>query len=141
MMKKEELWKDIPNYEGIYQVSDLGRVKSLKFGKERILKPSTDKNNDLVVILSNKNIKKAYRINKLVKFLFDKSGLYWKEYKPTRRNRKLGNFTSEYKGVSFDKNSNKWRASIFINGALINLGIFTSEYDAHLAYQAKLSQI
>lgn len=23
-----EIWKDIPNYEGIYQVSNLGRVKS-----------------------------------------------------------------------------------------------------------------
>jgi hypothetical protein len=24
-----EQWKDIPNYEGLYQVSDLGRVKRL----------------------------------------------------------------------------------------------------------------
>lgn len=34
-----EEWKDIKGYEGLYQVSNLGRVKSLKFGKERILKP------------------------------------------------------------------------------------------------------
>lgn len=26
---KEEIWKDIPGYEGIYQVSDWGRVRSL----------------------------------------------------------------------------------------------------------------
>ncbi len=26
---KEEIWKDIPDYEGIYQVSNLGNVKSL----------------------------------------------------------------------------------------------------------------
>lgn len=26
----EEIWKDVPNYEGIYQASTLGRVKSLK---------------------------------------------------------------------------------------------------------------
>ena len=25
----EEIWKDIPNYEGLYQVSNLGNVKSL----------------------------------------------------------------------------------------------------------------
>jgi hypothetical protein len=25
----QEIWKDIPNYEGFYQVSNLGRVKSL----------------------------------------------------------------------------------------------------------------
>ena len=25
----KEVWKDIPNYEGFYQVSNLGRIKSL----------------------------------------------------------------------------------------------------------------
>ena len=30
-------WKDIKGYEGSYQVSDLGRVKSLKLNRERIL--------------------------------------------------------------------------------------------------------
>lgn len=25
----KEIWKDIPNYEGLYQISNLGRVKSL----------------------------------------------------------------------------------------------------------------
>ena len=25
-----EIWKDIPGYKGLYQVSNLGRVKSLK---------------------------------------------------------------------------------------------------------------
>lgn len=41
-----EIWKDIKGYEGLYQVSDLGRVKSLPklcgrvFRKERILKQS-----------------------------------------------------------------------------------------------------
>ena len=35
----EEIWKDIPNYEGIYKVSNLGRVKSLgRRGKDVVLK-------------------------------------------------------------------------------------------------------
>ncbi|MBQ5900311.1 MAG: hypothetical protein IIW86_00470 [Clostridia bacterium] len=34
-----ETWRDIENTSGQYQVSNLGRVKSLLFGKERILKP------------------------------------------------------------------------------------------------------
>lgn len=33
-----EQWKDIKDYEGLYQVSDEGMVKSLKFDKEKILK-------------------------------------------------------------------------------------------------------
>lgn len=33
-----EEWKDIEGYEGLYQISNYGRVKSLKYGKEKILK-------------------------------------------------------------------------------------------------------
>jgi len=35
----EEVWKDIPGFEGKYQASNLGRIKSLLYGKERIRKP------------------------------------------------------------------------------------------------------
>ena len=31
----KEIWKDIPNYEGYYQVSSLGRVNSLKNNKTK----------------------------------------------------------------------------------------------------------
>ena len=30
-----EIWKDIPNYEGLYQVSNLGNVRSLKEAEEK----------------------------------------------------------------------------------------------------------
>ena len=33
---KEE-WKPIKGYEGLYEVSNMGRVKSLRYGKERIM--------------------------------------------------------------------------------------------------------
>ena len=35
-----EAWKDIPGYEGVYQVSNLGNVRSLKFNKFKVLKKS-----------------------------------------------------------------------------------------------------
>lgn len=38
----EEIWKDIPEYSGVYQISNFGRVRSYKGFrgvKERILKP------------------------------------------------------------------------------------------------------
>lgn len=39
METNSEIWKPIFGFEGLYQVSNCGRVKSLKNGKERILKP------------------------------------------------------------------------------------------------------
>lgn len=35
----EEQWKDISGYEGLYQISNFGRVKSFHFKNSRILKP------------------------------------------------------------------------------------------------------
>ena len=29
-METQEIWKDIQGYEGLYQISNLGRVKALK---------------------------------------------------------------------------------------------------------------
>lgn len=31
----EEVWKDIEGYEGLYQVSNLGNVKSLNYNKTK----------------------------------------------------------------------------------------------------------
>lgn len=33
-----EVWKDIPEYEGLYQVSNLGNVRSLNYRKKGIIK-------------------------------------------------------------------------------------------------------
>ena len=43
MQNYKEIWKDIPNYEGMYQVSNLGRVRTFKRGKKIIMRLSEDK--------------------------------------------------------------------------------------------------
>lgn len=66
-----EVWKDVEGYERLYEVSNLGRVKSLKFGKERILKPRKNckfgyvavvlcKNGELKKILVHRLVGKAF---------------------------------------------------------------------------------
>lgn len=64
-----EIWKDVKNFEGKYQVSNLGNIKSLDFNntkKEKILKPKINKQGYLEVTL-NKNDKHNYRmVNRLV---------------------------------------------------------------------------
>lgn len=60
----EELWKDIKGYEGLYKISNTGKVKSLY--KNRILKPRIKENDYLIVSLyKNKQDKKFY-IHRLV---------------------------------------------------------------------------
>lgn len=61
-----EEWKDIKDYEGLYQVSNMGNVKSLKFGKERILKYKINKYGYYLVCLCNKGVKKFHTIHRLV---------------------------------------------------------------------------
>ena len=63
---KKEIWKDILGYEGLYQVSNFGRVKSIKFGKERLLRPQLIKNGYLCINLYKNNKCKRYLIHRLV---------------------------------------------------------------------------
>lgn len=45
VFKMEEIWKDYPQFEGLYQVSNFGRVKSLNYHREKresILNPIID---------------------------------------------------------------------------------------------------
>lgn len=73
-----EIWKDIVAYEGMYQVSDLGRVKSLKFSKLRLLKNSFDKDGYLLVSLYKNGKQKTITTHRLVAQSF----IYNKDKKP-----------------------------------------------------------
>lgn len=59
-----DIWKDIKGFEGKYQISLEGEVKSLNYNntkKEKILKPKINKQGHLEVTL-NKNNKHYYRM-------------------------------------------------------------------------------
>ena len=65
-----EVWCPIKGYEGLYEVSDKGMVRSLKFWKERIMKPGSDKNGYLIVNLCKNGEKKMYLVHRLVALAF-----------------------------------------------------------------------
>ena len=67
---KKEFWKPVLGYEGHYQVSNFGRVKSIRFGKERILKPFTNKDGYLLVTLSKNGTHKKFQVHRLVALHF-----------------------------------------------------------------------
>ena len=61
-----EEWRDVVGYEGLYQVSNQGRVKSFKWNKERFLKPSMDKDGYLLVTLCAGGKRKTLKVHRLV---------------------------------------------------------------------------
>ena len=63
----EEIWKDIEGYEGLYQVSNMGRVRSLR--KNIILRQGITRGYKRV-ILSTNDIPKHYYIHRLVATAF-----------------------------------------------------------------------
>ena len=60
-----EVWKDVVGYEGLYMVSNLGRVKSLRGNKERILKGYYHRGYRRVDLYKN-GVMKHWRIHRLV---------------------------------------------------------------------------
>ena len=72
----EEIWKDINGYEGSYQVSNMGRIRSLdkvvqcRFGKTAVKKGKILRQRKnvgyLYICLSNKGVHKVYRVHILV---------------------------------------------------------------------------
>jgi hypothetical protein len=161
-MEKIEIWKDTPNYEGHYQVSSFGNIKSLKFGKERILKPIINSHGYYSVKLSKTGKPKMFQVHVLVAMAFLNhipcgheivvdhkdtiklnNNIYNLQLITTRENlskdKKGG--SSQYTGVCWYRPYNKWLSSIQINGKLKHLGYFHCELEASKAYQKALAEL
>ena len=72
----EEIWCDIKNYEGLYQVSNWGRVKSLYDGRhkkfrEKILRPCKNSYGYLRVCFRQNCKSKWYSVHRLVLMTFN----------------------------------------------------------------------
>ena len=64
-----EIFKDIKDYEGLYQVSNLGQILSLNYrntGKPGLMNPGKDKKGYLLVNLYKNRKRKSYKIHQLV---------------------------------------------------------------------------
>jgi len=158
-----EIYKDVIGYEGIYQVSNLGNIKSLKFNKEKVLNPSCSSPDGYYRVNLFINGKSTSR---LVHQLMAESFLNHKvcglklvinHIDFNRTNNRLDNLeivtnrentnkkhlksSSKYTGVYWNKANNKWQSIIYLNGKLKHLGLFKDELDALEAYQKALSKL
>jgi len=160
-----EIWKDVKNYEGRYQISNFGNVKSLNYKrtkKERLLKSVIDGSGYNCVLLYVNGKRKQRNVHQLVAESFlnhepcgfklvinhidlnklnnNVSNL---EIISTRQNsnRKHLKSSSKYVGVSWNKREKKWVTQIIIEGKKKHLGYFVCETKAHLTYQNKLKTL
>jgi hypothetical protein len=161
----EEIFKDIPNYEGMYQVSNLGNVKSLaRKGclKDRMLKLTRCQAGYFRVVLRKDSKTKARTVHQLVAeaFLNHKPCGYElvinhinhdrQDNRPENleivssrenTNRKHLRSSSKYTGVSWQKSAGKWRVMIKFKGKQRYLGLYTDELEASQAYQTALNKL
>ena len=79
-MIQDEVWKDIEGYEGLYQVSNFGNIKSLPkvrhngrgtyIQKEKILKPSNTSTGYKKIELCKDGKRKGFKVHRLVAIAF-----------------------------------------------------------------------
>lgn len=159
---QKEVFKDISGYEGRYQVSNLGNIKSFLKGKERIIKNLEHGRGYLSVRLWKNNKGKTFKIHQLVAFTFlnhKPCGMklivdHKNDIKTDNRVDNLqiitqrensfktqGKYTSKYKGVSFNTKTKKFVSQIYYNKKTMNLGFFDCELAASLAYENKLKEL
>lgn len=152
-----EEFGDIPDYEGLYQVSDLGRVKSLKFNggkKEKVLKMTPLKSGYLSTTFHKERQQTNRTVHQLVAIVFlnhvpCKFKLVVNHINTNKLDNRAANLeiitnrensnqkhipsSSRFTGVSLDKK--RWRAAIVINGIDVRLGSFDNELEASKYYE------
>ena len=81
---EKEIWRPIKGYEGLYEVSNLGRIRSLDritnyangekhLWKGRIMKPAKNKNGYLICDLHKNSKRKTFNVHRLVAQAFIKN--------------------------------------------------------------------
>jgi hypothetical protein len=173
-----ETFKQIPGYEGLYEVSDLGNVKSIgrfiksgsksrekqvRWQNDKILVLSIGVNGYKVVNLRKDNKTKCIYVHRLIADSFiqkllgdlqvdhingdrtnntlDNLRVISAQNNIRNSKKRKGNYTSEYKGVCFDKTRNKFKVEITIDGKCKSIGRFINEKDAALAYNNEALKI
>lgn len=159
-MEDLEIWKDVPNYEGYYQASNLGRIRGVdrviinslgrkKTIKGKIIIPIIGKDGYLKLNLGRNGSKKTFRVHRLVMMAFyGESDLVVDHINRNITDNRLENLryctvrenntfdspnkkkTSKYTGVH-KLREGIWGATIHINKISYYLG--ASEYEEEMA--------
>jgi len=177
MISNMEEWRDIPEYEGYYQASNLGRVRSLdrtvefsdgrkRFYKGKIIKGSLNEDGYRQTTLRGDDIGRSFMFSQIIAVAFlghepnghelvvdhingDKSDnrvenlriVTQRDNSSTCFRSNEESFSSGCVGVDWNENASKWRALIYHDGVQTHLGCYDTEIEASNAYQLALSKI
>lgn len=154
-----EVWKTINDCPD-YLISNFGKVKSIKRGKERVLKGGLNKDGYVYFILCNNGFEKTKTAHQLVaqEFLNHKpcgNKIVVNHINFIRTDNRVENLeiitnrentnkkhiksNSKFVGVGWNIKTKKWISRIYINGKRKHLGCFDCEIEAGNAYQKELS--
>ena len=158
---KEE-WKDIPEYEGDYQASNFGRIRSLNYrksGKIKFLKNSLN-GEYYRVILSKENKTKIFLIHQLIAMTFlghkpDKHKLVIDHINSNKLDNRIENLriVTQRENTTKERTlksglptgvtvcGKKFRSRISINKIKKNIGLFLTSEEASQAYQNELQKV
>lgn len=163
----EEIWKSIPGYEGYYEASNMGRIKScyrmviLSTGrkitvKESILRPTIGPEGYASVGLTIKNFRKSFKVHRLIMLAFEgPSNLLVDHINGDKTDNRLENLeyvtvrenVSRAAKIKRDlptgviKIKNKYISKITVNGVYYHLGIYNTSEEAASIYQKALSDL
>ena len=166
-----EEFRSVKDYEGIYEVSNFGRVKSLSgeifngkksTRKERMLKASVDGHGYLRLELSKNGKGSTKKVHKLVAIAFlghtpDGMNICVDHVDNDKLNNNVSNLqlisqrenstkdrenkTSKYKGISHEKIRNTWRGAVIFQGKVYFTKRCKTELEAYELYKILLSEL
>lgn len=157
-----EVFKDMPSYEGLYQVSNYGNVKSFKrYSDGRLLAPCLSSSGYLGVVLCKDNKKITKAVHKLMQSVFElgmgfvdhingiKTDNCLENLRVVTSRQNTQNLECHRNGKLVGANYRKdmahlkkpWQSRIQINGKTMCLGYFATELESHEVYMEKANQL
>lgn len=155
---KKIVWKDIKNFEGKYQVSNTGLLKSIprkNVLREKILVQSDDGAGYLSITLAlgKKGQTETIRVHRLVAIAFHKNPNNLPQVNHKDGNKKNNNdwnvewvtsqdncqhakreLQNKKRGVYKHTENKNWVSRITLNGKIKHLGVFKKKNDAYICY-------
>lgn len=165
----EEIWKPVVGYEGFYEVSSFGNIKSLSgnhFKDDRVIKTFLSTSGYPSCGLSKMRVRTLFMVHTIVAISFlnhkpnghtlvvdhingdrtdnrvENLRIVSHRYNSSSGFRKDRiNMSSKFPGVYLYKATGKWAASINSNKKLHHIGYYDNEIEAHEAYNRELFKL